>query len=482
MLRACLHHSRIEQVRALALALALLSAPLAGAQAQPQPQAPAAVPNPQLAAAQASFESLPEAERKAIQTDLIWTGHFNGAASGSYGPLTFRAINALKTSSKGAPDGTLNPAERRALAQAAQAARDATGFRLIADDKTGARIGIPAKILPKRDVSPSGSRWQSEDGKVTLDTSSTPPSETLEAVFEKATVPTPNNPTRKITYKLLRPDFFVVTGETPTGKFYRRLAAGPSGLRGFSIGYDKALSGTIDKMVIAIASSFEPFPTGPLPAASAVASASATPTPSIVAAVPVRVTERYGVGLAVADRVAVTAAAAVDGCRSLRVGGRAAKLRGSPEGGLALLDVEGGPAFAVSGLRTEAPAERESLGLVAFGEESGKCAAVALPGQGVRIGAGVAVFAPLQPGQAGTPVFDRQGRPAGVVTGNPSDKVLIAGVAPQRAYAVADSAVLQGLMARAGLPSPAAASGPDLSTGAVVDKVAKSVLPIVCGL
>ena len=54
----------------------------------------------------------------------------------------------------------------------------------------------------------------------------TPQGETLEAVYEKATAPTPNYPGRKITYKLLRPDFFVVTGETPTGKFYRRLAAG----------------------------------------------------------------------------------------------------------------------------------------------------------------------------------------------------------------------------------------------------------------
>lgn len=480
MLRARLHQPRTEQFRAAALALALASVPLVGAlaQAQPQPQTPAGAPSPQLAAAQASFDSLPEAERKVIQGDLIWAGHFNGAVSGSYGPLTFRAINAFK-GGRGPADGTLNPAERRALAQAAQAARDAAGFRLIADDKTGARIGIPARILPKRDVSATGSRWQSEDGKVTLDTSATPPGETLEAVFEKATAPTPNNPGRKITYKLLRPDFFVVTGETPTGKFYRRTAAGPSGLRGFSIGYDKALSGTIDKLVIAIAASFEPFPTGPLPAVTAVASAGSAP---VVPTAPVRLTERYGAGLAIADRVAVTAAAAIEGCRSLRVSGRAAKLRGSPEGGLALLDVEGGPALAATGLRAEAPGERESLVLVAFGEESGKRAAVALPGQGVRIGAGVAVFAPLQPGQAGAPVFDRQGRPVGLVTGNPSDKVLIAGIAPQRAYAVADSAALQGLMARAGLTSQVAAPGPELSTGAVVDKVAQSVLPIICGL
>jgi peptidoglycan hydrolase-like protein with peptidoglycan-binding domain len=263
-----------------ALMLPVCSALSAGALAQ----APAPAANPQLAAAQAGFESLPEPERRAIQADLIWSGHFNGAVSGSYGPLTFRAINAFKAG-KGAADGILTPAERRSLAQVAQAAREAAGFRVIADERTGLRIGIPMAVLPKRDVSPSGSRWQSADGKITLDTSATPPGETLEAVYEKATAPTPNNPGRKITYKLLRPDFFVVTGETPTGKFYRRLAAGPTGLRGFSIGYDKALAATVDKLVIAIASSFEPFPSGPLPGASAVASVPAAPVAATAAAV-----------------------------------------------------------------------------------------------------------------------------------------------------------------------------------------------------
>src|SRR5690242_12219856 len=104
MLRRPFHPSRIKQARAGAragaVALALLLMPLAGAQAQ--------APNPQMAAAQASFEALPEAERKAIQTDLIWAGQFNGAVSGSFGPLTFRAINSFK-GARGQPDGVLPP-------------------------------------------------------------------------------------------------------------------------------------------------------------------------------------------------------------------------------------------------------------------------------------------------------------------------------------------------------------------------------------
>lgn len=482
MPRAILRSQRITLLRSVVLVLALLSAPLAGA------QAPAAGSSPQMAAAQAGFEALPEAERKAIQNDLIWAGQFNGAVSGSYGPLTFRAINAFK-GARGPADGLLPAAERAALAKAAQAARDAAGFKLLADDKTGVQIGIPQKLLPKRDVTPSGgSRWQSADQKVTLDTSTTPPGgEDLAAIFEKAITVSPNSP-RKITYKLLRPDFFVVTGETPTGRFYRRLSAGPQGLRGFSIGYDKALAPSVDKLVIAIAASFEPFPTGAVPAQpAAVAGATASPSSGLssLLAPAARTNERYGVALALNERVALSASSAVDNCRTLRVGSRNAKLRLKDDAsGLVLLDLEGTGAAKPPGLRSEAAGASEALVLVAYGNDAGKRAAVALPGQGVQAASKPALKAPLQPGQAGAPAFDRQGRLVGIVTDNPSDKILIAGVAPQRSYGFADATAIQAMLGKAGvaLPTAAAAAGAELSTGAVVERVSSAVQPIICGL
>lgn len=474
MMRRVRHlQAHIMRAGLAALAVALLGAPLVQAQA----------PNPQMAVAQASFEAMPDEERKAIQSDLIWAGGFSGAVSGSFGPLTFRAINAFK-GGRGPADGLLPAGERAALAKAAQAARDAAGFRLIADDKTGVRIGVPTKFLPKAGAASSGSRWQSADDKVTLDTSASPPGETLEALFEKAVTVNPNSP-RKITYKLLRPDFFVVTGETPTGRFYRRLAAGPQGLRGFSIGYDKALAPTVDKLVIAIAGSFDPFPTEPMqPPARVVATvrvpADGQPPLTQPAA---RSNERYGVALAVSETVALGAAAAIDGCRSLRVGARPTKLRTKDEAsGLVLLDLEGKAAVSPPGLRADAPGAAEALVLVAFGDEAGKRAAVALPGQSVQAGGKSAVRAPLQPGQAGAPTFDRQGRLVGIVTANPSDKLLVAGVAPQRSHMLADAATIQGALGRAGLTLPAASAGPELSTGAVVERVSGAVLPLACGL
>jgi hypothetical protein len=181
--------------------------------------------------------------------------------------------------------------------------------------------------------------------------------------------------------------------------------------------------------------------------------------------------------------VALSASVAIDNCRSLRVGNRNAKLRLKDDAsGLVLLDLEGSGAAKSPGLRSEAAGVSEALVLVAYGNDAGKRAAVALPGEGVQAGGKPTLKAPLQPGQAGAPAFDRQGRLVGIVTDNPSDKVLIAGVAPQRSYGFADAAAIQAMFGKAGVSLPAATAGSELSTGAVVERVSGAVQPIVCGL
>jgi hypothetical protein len=451
------------------IGIAGILACLSAAQAQ-QPN------DPRLAAATQAYAALPEAERKAIQSDLIWTGHLNSAATGNFGPLTFRAVNGFKAG-RGQPDGQLTPAERQELARLARTARDAAGFAVITDQPTGARIGIPQKLLPKREAtSAGGSRWQSADGKVTLDVSAGPASEPLQAIFERAIAVNPNIK-RKVTYKLLQPNFFVVAGETPTGKFFRRQALGPSGLRGFSVGYDKGVAATFDKVVTAIADSFEPFPSGAAPAPTP---GPAEPGAPAVAIAPVQpATERFGVGLVVGKELVLTARAVVDPCNGLKVGSRPAKLRLQDQAsGLALLDVPGLSAGTVPGLRDSAPAAKEAVVVLAYDGAAAARTAVALPGEVMSD----AVLAPLQPGGAGSPVFDRQGRLAGLVTANPSDKGLIAGVAPQRNHAIVGVAQLRAMLEKADAKPAAAAVTGELSTGAIAEAVGKSVVPVSCGL
>jgi hypothetical protein len=219
-----------------------------------------------LALARPAFDSPSESERRAVQDALIWTGQYNGVADGTFGRQTFDAITAYQQSRRGAASGILTRDERAELLASAQRARSAAGFTIVDDARTGVRIGIPTKVLPKSDGNPAGgTRWQSVDGKVTLDTRTAPPDATLQALYDRNLAIKAAG--RNITYKILRPNFLVIAGETAAGKFYTRYDSGDAGIRGFSIGYDKALAPQIDRLVVAIANSFDPFGNNPPPAA-----------------------------------------------------------------------------------------------------------------------------------------------------------------------------------------------------------------------
>ncbi|HEX8665693.1 MAG TPA: peptidoglycan-binding domain-containing protein, partial [Beijerinckiaceae bacterium] len=292
-------------------------------------------------AAKAAFEALPEADRKAIQEALVWTGDHTGVTTGGFGRRTFEAIQAWqKRGGAAKPDGILDAKARAALQAAAKKARDGAKFAVLTDPKTGVAIGVPQAVLPKRDQNPNGgSRWQSQDKKITLDTRAYPAGETdLPALYERNLAI--QSPGRQVSYKVLRPDFFVVSGETQTGKFYTRYGLGPGGaIRGFSLGYDKAVAKDFDRAVIAIANSFSPFPEAVGMAASAAGGPAPMPPSRPVAVEPPRPAGPIATGQMVGPRAVLTSAA-VEACPDLRAGKAKARLAKADKAlGLALLEL-----------------------------------------------------------------------------------------------------------------------------------------------
>lgn len=454
-------------MRLLFAALPALVASVAFAQ-QPAPR-PTPPPDPRLLSAQAAFEALPEAERRAIQLDLTFATKFNGAAVGTFGPLTFNAIKAFETANRLGVDGILLPPERQALAAQARERRQALKFSILDDARSGVRIGVPQNVLPKREPAPAGgSRFQSADGRVTLETIVLQPPETLQALHDRAVAPGPAG--RKITYKLLRPDFFVVTGETEKGKFYRRMALGPDGkLRGFAIGYDKALAADIDQIVIAIANSFEPFPTAITQQIRP--STPAGPAVPPVAAPAIAPAERLSTGLIVAPGRVLTASSAVKDCKAVLAGARrlpARVIASDAASGLTLIAVEG-----VQGV-PPAPSPGEGPLTVLSLAWSGT-ATTDLFAEAVRAGTG-RVVAPLQPGGAGAPVFDASGGLAGVVTDDPGASRKVAGVVPVARYRIAEGAAVAAFLTAQGMT--AAAPSPTATPVAAARR--GSVSPLFC--
>lgn len=214
--------------------------------------------DPAFEASKMAFENLPETERQKIQEDLIWSGDYNGMAGGVFGPMTYRAITNFQKKQSIKPDGILNGAIRSALASVAKNERSSVRFSLIDDKYAHITIGLPQKIFVKESMNKmGGSRWQSKDDKITLDTRMLNTEDTeFEDFYENQL--TSSNPDMKITYKYYRDNLFVVTGETATGKFYKRYVTDTKQIKGFSVGYEKSLASTFDKIIIAIANSFNP--------------------------------------------------------------------------------------------------------------------------------------------------------------------------------------------------------------------------------
>jgi peptidoglycan hydrolase-like protein with peptidoglycan-binding domain len=480
---------RVKFVVSALVLLASLAIPAMAQQprAPAQTPAPAAATDPRLIAAQQAFDALPEMERRAIQQNLGFTTAFSGAALGNFGTLTYNSILAFERDTKLTADGILSPQERQALALAADNARKAQKFAVLDDARSGVRIGIPQVAFTKRDTNATGgSRWQTADGKATLDTVVIAAgSETLAQLFDKTIVSA--NPARKVTYKLLRPDFFVVAGETPTGKFYRRMSAGPEGaLRGFSLGYDKSLAASMDRAVIAVANTFEPFPVaGGRPAVAAATGAvfAAGAATAIAAGAPVMVAaprERLASGIILDGGLVLTADSSVKECRFTQFGSRklAGKLVGAdPSSGLALVRVDGlartGPTMyiapaAVTGASLTLMGQAWSGGLPAgmFAE-----AMVAGPGR---------IAAPLQPGGAGAALFDSSGALAGILVDDPGARRQVAGIVPAARYRFADAGKISAFLQAQG------AAALDAGTAAPMSSVAAqrrdSIIAVICGL
>ncbi len=453
--------------------MAQAPAPASPSQARPVPS-----PDPRFAAAQKAFEALPEAERKSIQQDLGFAAAFTGAAQGTFGTLTFNGIQNFQLQNKLPFDGILTPQSRQLLAKTAQNARNVLKFTVLDDPRSGVKIGVPQSIFVKREPNTaSGSRWQTADGKATLDTTALPKGgETLQQLYDKVIVS--SNPARKVTYKLLRPDFFVVTGETPTGKFYRRMSLGSDGaMRGFSVGYDKTLAAEMDKLVISVANSFDAFPV-----ATAVATTALRPgTPAVLTPlVPAGPRERLASGLVLDGGNILTSETGMKDCKSVTAGPRktpARILATDTATGLALLKVDGLNRSAAT--PALAGSVKVEMSLTMVGQAWSGDAPAGIFAEGITT-APNRIAAPLQPGSAGAALFDSTGSLAGIVIDDPGARKQVAGVVPAARYRFATADDIGAFLQKNNV-APAKADQPK-TMGSVAVARRDAVIPLICGL
>ena len=456
----------VVSLAALAAGLALLAAPALAQTAPRLPPAPAAAaPDPVFEAARLQFESLPEAERRSVQDALIWTGDFQGVTSGAFGRRTMEALNAYAARLQLPANGTLDAKSRAELARTAATAKAAAGFAVAAEPRSRVIIGVPAKLLPKLAAGPSGQRYAASDDSASLQTFAlTGTDADLKTQFERLSAGTA---ARKVTYKLLRPDFFVVTGEAAGQIFYTRMASAQLGvapaLRGFTFSYAAGKKATMERVSLAVSNSFDPNWGNSAAVAVAGGAAAGAPVAAPVApAAPKPVLSATGLSI---SGTQVAAALPAAGCIDPQVGKSRAKIaKTGKAAGLALLDA---PGQALPPLAVSAATSGEVV-VVYF--DAATQALVATNGEIIEASP-PRLRAPLQGGLTGGVAFDRTGAFAGLVQPHPPAPG--GGPATYGFFAANEALELAGAAA-AGVPGKAK------STGEIVAAVKSALVPVLC--
>ncbi len=171
-------------------------------------------------------------------------------------PAAAQSVAAKKAAAKKPPvaaRGTKEDGEP--LAEVPSFSADAVGWQLIEDAKTGARLGVPEKLVPHAGTSHTGSRWTSTQGQIQVETFRLTEA-VLPALFEQEKKASH----REITSSALKPDTFVIVGVQGLKNFVVRADAHGSEVRGVTILYDQATEGTMGRVALAVANAFVGFP------------------------------------------------------------------------------------------------------------------------------------------------------------------------------------------------------------------------------
>lgn len=440
-----------------------------------------------LDAARVGWEALPLADRIEVQSGLVWSGDYTGSLDGTFGRMTFEALTAFQARHRLAPDGLVGQPLRTALEEVAKKKREVVGWQMVADPVTGVRIGLPTRqVGPARKID-GGTQWSAKDGRVDI-RAFTIADDDLPRLFERLKTVAPG---RKVTYSVLRPDWFVVA-DTGAGKeSYARFVRTASGIRGFVIVHDPVAMGPeFGRVVIATAGTFEPV-AGTAPTASTTTPPTPAPTsplgsplqptgpsgetpapgPAKPPVTPPAPTSLAATGLVVAPGKVLTAI--LPGCTAPTVAGKPASVeKADAGGGLALLAAPGLTPSGSLVLADAALAAGSTVTVVSAAPALGATAGT-LGERGVR--------APLQRGGLGGVVLDASGRLVALVTAKPDESRRIMDLIPEATYAVAGPEAIASAATAAGASIEAKPAGAPQSSGAVVSALAPRVVPIACG-
>ena len=244
------------------------------------------------------------------------------AGATAVAPATTPKAAAKKPAGKPGPAAARRKDETGSLPEASSFSAEAVGWELIEDAKTGVRLGVPEKLVPRLGASRSGTRWSSAQGQIQIETFRLPEA-ALPALFDEER----KSAHRQVASSNLKPDNFFILGTQGLKNFVVRAAAQGSEVRGVTVLYDQATEGTMSGVALAVANAFVGFP-----------------DPNVPPPAGLRRRVEYGSAIVVSsDGSLITAARNVDRCEAITVPpfGHAERIAEDKTNGLALVRLYG---------------------------------------------------------------------------------------------------------------------------------------------
>jgi peptidoglycan hydrolase-like protein with peptidoglycan-binding domain len=396
--------------------------------------------------------AMAQGERLALQSDLAWVGQYNGAITGDVSERMVAAIKEYQKARGGKQTGVLNPQERSELAETAKRRRDNVGWKIVTDAGSGVQLGIPTKLVPQQSSDANGAKWNSPTGTIQIQLSRRKEAGPTTAKLAEREKKEPAG--RVIDYTVVKPDFFVLSGMQGLKKFYLRGTFKDDEVRILTILYDQATENTVEPVVIAMSSAFNPFP----------ANAQAAGRPP-------RKTVEYGTGIVVSDDGAIlTDRQVTDSCLTIAISGfgNADRIAEDRDHDLALLRIYGARGLKPLNLANGAAKSGVELTGIADPQNQGGAAAVSSVKAAItQVGSGNDLALSPAPtlGFSGAAALDTEGKFAGLALLKP---VVVAGpstAAPAAQAALIPADTVRGFLKANGVD--ASGASPDAKAAAV---------------
>jgi hypothetical protein len=420
--------------------------------AKPDAKAEAAI-NTRNAVPPGAETGIPEMQRLAIQADLMWLFSYGEMGAEEINARLVEQIKAFQRRNNGKDTGVLSDQERAALAEAAKPKQAAAGWRSIDDTATGARLGVPEKLVPKTSTVRTGSRWSSTGGQVVIETFRLREA-SLPALFDQ----NKRVARREIGSSNLEPNSYVITGQQGLKKFVERAQSSGGEIRGVTILYDQATEGIIAPVALAIADTFDGFP-----------------DPAVAPLAGRKRGVDYGSAIVVSSTGdLLTSAQVTDECRSITVPGYGHAVRVAADDGndLALLRLYGARGLVPMPIAQDAAAAN-GLTLLGIADPLGEGSDKDVTGS-IAQRTDQGLNPPPKLGYSGAAAIDAQGRFAGMVA---LKAPVIAGVAAVPLATLVPTAAVRAFLQSQGV---AIGAGHDAGHEPSRDAAAQSVLRVIC--